>query len=299
MPAFSKATTAKPHLTPDEWTAFWNDGFVIKRGYFSTRELAPLMEACRVDPDVDGAIVGIADSQGNMQEVVGWTDIDSSDVLSVLPRLSRLADASAELLGEPVYHWHSKLSMKRPGSQGRWDWHQDYAYWYHEGCLTADMLTVTLALDPCDEDNGCLKLIAGSHLFGRIEHPRVGEATAVDPQRLALIERRCKTVTCAMEPGDAVFFHSNTLHASGPNVSGRPRTLFHASYNAVANDTFATEGQEHHKYRPLDVLPDSALTDGTVTSVITGQRFFSHRSVKLGRNAYGYNVLKVGKRHTG
>lgn len=297
MPDSSAAKTR--FLSDDEVVAFGRDGFLIKRNFFKTAELAPLVEACRADPDVEGAINGIADSQGNMQEVVGWVDTESHDILSVIVRLARVVEASEQLLGQPVYHWHSKLSMKRPGSLGRWDWHQDYAYWYHEGCLYPDLLTVTIPLDRCAEDNGTLKFIRGSHLLGRIEHPAFGEASAVDPQRLALIEKRHETVTCEVDVGDVIFFHANTLHASGPNKSDRARSLLHISYNTIANDPFIEKGQEHHKYRPLNKLPDSALTDGTVKSVISGQPFFSHGGMKLGRNAYGYRVLKVGKRQTG
>jgi hypothetical protein len=65
-------------------------------------------------------------------------------------------------------------------------------------------------------------------------------------------------VACEMAPGDAVFFHANTLHASGANSSDRPRTLLHCSYNAIANAPYIA-GQEHHAFRPLEVLPDTAL----------------------------------------
>ena len=166
-------------LTAEERAVFDRDGFVIRRKFVTDAELAPLAEACLGDPEIDGALVGIADSQGNMQEVVTWTDLTQPDMLTVIPRMARFVDASEDLLGRPVYHWHSKLSMKRPGSAGRWDWHQDYAYWYFEGCLYPDMLTATIAVDHTDEANGCLKLVAGSHKLGRIEHNKIGMASGV------------------------------------------------------------------------------------------------------------------------
>lgn len=283
-------------LTAEEKASFARDGFVIRRNFFSEAELAPLVEACRVDPEIDGALVGIADSQGNMQEVVTWTELGDSDLLSQIVRVARVVEGAEALLETPVYHWHSKLSMKRPGSLGRWDWHQDYAYWYHEGCLTPDMLTVTVAIDHTDEANGCLKLVAGSHRLGRIEHGKIGMASGVDPERLALIEQRCRVVSCVMEPGDAVFFHANTLHASGPNVSDRPRTLLHMSYNATDNSPFVAEGQDHHKYKPLAKLPDDALLRRDWQTVLTGQAFWSRSNVASGsRSAYGYTLLRPAR----
>jgi ectoine hydroxylase len=283
-------------LTAEERAAFDRDGFVIRRGFVTEAELAPLAEACLGDPEIDGALVGIADSQGNMQEVVTWTDLTQPDMLTVYPRVARFVDAAEDLLGRPVYHWHSKLSMKRPGSAGRWDWHQDYAYWYHEGCLYPDMLTVTIAVDRTDEANGCLKLIAGSHKLGRIEHNRIGMASGVDPERLALIEQRHRVVACDMEAGDTVFFHANTLHASGPNLSDRPRTLLHMSYNAIDNSPFVAAGQDHHKYKPLAKMPDDALIRRDWKTVLTGQPFWSRSGEANGsRSAYGYTLLRPAR----
>lgn len=280
-------------LTADEKAAFARDGFVIRRGFFSEAEVTPLMDACRTDPDVDGALVGIADSEGNLQEVVTWTDMVEGEYLSEIPRLARVIDSAESLLEAPVYHWHSKLSMKRPGSTGRWDWHQDYAYWYYEGCLYPDMLTVTIALDRCDEENGCLKLVQGSHRLGRIDHGKLGKATGVDPERLALLEKNHRIVSCEMEPGDVVFFHANTLHASGPNRADRPRTLLHMSYNTVANSPFVAEGQEHHKYRPLEKLPDDTLAKGQWKTLVTGQLFWSRGGNAGGsRSVYGSTLLR-------
>ena len=35
-------------------------------------------------------------------------------------------------------------------------WHQDYGYWYKNGCLKPDLNTVWVAIDKADKTNGCL-----------------------------------------------------------------------------------------------------------------------------------------------
>jgi hypothetical protein len=185
--------------------------------------------------------------------------------------------------------------MKKPGSAGTWDWHQDYAYWYAEGCLAPDMTTCMIAVDDTDLENGCVELVRGSHRLGRIEHKTLGAASGVDPERLGHILARHERVACEMAPGDAVFFHANTIHASGANRSSRPRSLLHCSYNAIANEPFLAEGQAHHKFRPLAVVPDSALREGAYDTI------FSHQSFRLpdpkaGVTSYGYKVLKNARR---
>jgi hypothetical protein len=251
--------------------------------------MAPLARACLADPDLDGAVVAIADSAGKPQEVATWTDL-GDDLLSAIPRIERLVAAAQALVGKPIYHWHSKLSLKRPGSAGRWDWHQDFGYWYHDGCLAPDMITCMIAVDPASRANGCVQLVKGSHALGRMDHGRVGEASGIDPDRLRRVLEKFEIVHCEMAPGDGVFFHCNTLHASGPNDSAGPRTLLHCSYNAAENSP-SDAGQDHHAYRPLAVLPDDAIAAGRYRSVITGQTFLAPRPGNAA-NAYGYTVLR-------
>ena len=281
-------------LSAAELASYERDGFLRLPGFFSAAEIEPLASACRADPEVEGALLAVADSAGNPQEVTTWTSL-SDDLVGVMPRLARIVEAAEDLIGGPAYHWHSKLSMKKPGSAGRWDWHQDYGYWYDEGCLRPDMTTCTIAIDPASLENGCLKLVRASHRLGRIDHGRIGEASGVDPERLALILARFEIVDCVMQPGDAIFFHSNTLHASGPNESAAPRTLLHCSYNAVDNEPFVGEGQEHHKYRALAKLPDSAIREGQYRSIFSHQTF-RQPDPDLGVNLYGYKMLKYSSR---
>lgn len=293
--AGERIATTRP-LSADEIAAYHRDGFVLLPGFLAADEIEPLRRACLADPTIGGNLVAVADSRGNAQEVVSWTEL-SDDMVGVIPRLARVVAAAATLIGRPVYHWHSKLSMKAPGSAGRWDWHQDYAYWYHEGCLYPDMTTCTIAVDRAFPGNGCLQLIKGSHRLGRMEHPRIGAASGADPVRLALIQARHETVACVMAPGDALFFHANTLHASGPNESAAPRTLLHCSYNAVDNSPFIA-GQEHHAYRPIELLPDDALRGGRFGAGFAAQTF-TYRGETGEDNTYGYRLLRGSKPRRG
>ena len=281
-------------LSPDAIEAYGRDGFLRLPGFLAAAEIEPLSRACLADPEIDGALWALADSAGNPQEVTSWTEL-GEDYLGVLPRLARIVEAAEDLIGRPVYHWHSKLSMKKPGSAGRWDWHQDYGYWYDEGCLAPDMTTCMIAVDRTDRENGCVELIRGSHRLGRIDHKHLGAASGVDPERLAEILKTHERIACAMEPGDAVFFHANTLHASGANASARPRTLLHCSYNAIDNEPLLGKDQEHHMYKPLVKLPDSAIRDRQYGSIFTNQTFRQPDPDK-GVNLYGYKMLKYSRR---
>jgi hypothetical protein len=278
-------------LTADEIAAFNRDGYVILRGFLSPEEVEPLREKLLGDPTVGGRVGGVMDSDGNAQEIVGWTK-PSDTWIGKVAFTARFIDAAEAILGQPSYHWHSKLSMKRPHAPGRWDWHQDYPYWYKEGALWPDMLTITVAVDRCDEDNGCLQLVRGSHKLGRVDHMEVGHAYGFDPERLALVQQQLPTDSMVMEVGDAVIFHGNTLHASGPNNSDRPRTLLHCSYNTIVNSPFITEGQERHLYRPFEVQPDSSMRTGGYTELYNADTWPVREPRKPGaRSHYGYKSV--------
>ncbi|VDI60065.1 Hypothetical predicted protein [Mytilus galloprovincialis] len=47
--------------------------------------------------------------------------------------------------------------MKDPMVGGRQEWHQDYGYWYKNGLLYPDALSVFIPVDRCNKANGCLQ----------------------------------------------------------------------------------------------------------------------------------------------
>ena len=243
-------------MTAPDKESFERDGFVVKRGFFTPVEIAAVINAFHVDDAIHKRAYGVDDGQGGATEIALWNE-PGEDCFGALARSERLVRAVESLLGGEVYHYHSKITMKRPGAGGTWVWHQDYGYWYPNGCLRPDMLTVAIPLTPNTPENGCLNVLAGSHLMGRIDHGHVGKQTGANPARVAAAEERLQRVAFAAEPGDVMFFHSNTLHTSAPNQSAVDRHLLLVAFNTRANDPYL----EHHhpRYTPIDVLPDSEI----------------------------------------
>ena len=82
-----------------------------------------------------------------------------------------------QLLGGEVYLYHIKMMLKEPRVGGAWEWHQDYGYWYHNGCLFPASGELPDCGQPGQQDNGCLQVLRGSHLLGRIDHGKTGDQT--------------------------------------------------------------------------------------------------------------------------
>lgn len=167
-----------------------------------------------------------------------------------------------QLLGQEsqVCHFHTKLMQKEPKVGGAWEWHQDYGYWYKNQFIFPDQLmSVMVALTPANQENGCLQVIKGSHKMGRVNHGFAGEQVGADMEMVNHALKTMELVYCELEPGDALFFHSNLLHRSEANLSDHPRWSLISCYNSQSNLAYA-ETSNSWKV-PVSIVPDRALLE--------------------------------------
>jgi len=221
-------------LTNAQVAAFEADGYVIVPGWFSAEEIELLSRIGRADPVLNGRAVDRQDAAGGHSRISLTFDL-TDDIFSVAARCARIVGPMEQLLGGPVHHYHHKMMMKEPHGGGAWEWHQDYGYWYNGGFLYPNMASCMIAVDRATRQNGCLQVLRGSHLLGRLNHGPVGDQTGADPDRVSAAAERLELVHAELSPGDALFFHSNTLHKSDTNRSDQPRWCLIACYNRVDN----------------------------------------------------------------
>lgn len=245
-------------LTSEQVTQFHRDGFVVQKAFFDAEEMEILRTYAKADKALQQAAFLRADTQGGAAKMTLWNDA-GDDLYGIVSRTAKLVDATEQLLGEEVYHWHHKMSMKEPFTGGAWEWHQDYGYWYKNGCLFPDLLSAFIAVDPNTRENGCMQVIKGSHLMGRIEHGKFGDQTGADPERIEAALQRLELVHCVLDPGDTLFFHNNLLHRSDQNRSADARWSLICCYNTRRNSPFKESG--HPSYTPLQRAPNEALKE--------------------------------------
>ena len=244
-------------LTQQDREAFERDGYFFVRGLFDPDEARLLARAMEVDPKILGNANELRDGGGASTRIVLWNHPGDS-VYGLAARSHRVVDTMEGLLGGEVYHYHSKLTAKDPYEGGAWEWHQDYGYWYNNGCLFPLMASCMIALDRSDQGNGCLQVLKGSHAMGRIDHIHLdGKQVGADPARVEMAMEAMELVYCEMDPGDGLFFHGNLLHRSDQNRSERRRWTLLCCYNAARNNPTI---QHHHPfYTKLHKVDDGAL----------------------------------------
>lgn len=239
---------------------FDRDGYAITRSLLSPEEVRLLSEIGRVDRDLVQQKLVRADGEGGDTELTVVNTLSEDTIYGAIVRSERIVRPMERFLGGEVYHYHHKMILKQKRTGGAWAWHQDYGYWYSNGCLFPLMASCMIAVDRATRENGCLQVLAGSHQMGRIDHVTVGDQTGADPERMEHVLPMFERVYVELEPGDAVFFHSNLLHRSDQNTSEHPRWAFICCYNAKRNNPYK---KHHHPcYEPLAVWPHEKVAEG-------------------------------------
>ena len=235
---------------------FRDQGYFVARGLLSSDEVEALCAVTELSM-LDGLdLLDRHDAEGYSTKLALRNAL-GDDAYSALVQCERIVDTVEALLGGEVYHYHHKVMIKEPLVGGAWEWHQDYGYWYENGCLRPDMASCLIAITAATEENGCVEVVPGSHLLGRLNHVSVDDQVCADPERVAVALGRYRSEPVVMEPGDAAFFHCNLLHRSQRNTSSLPRLSLINCYNTKENDPFI----EHHhpRYSPLDRVADEEL----------------------------------------
>ena len=243
-------------LSKHQRELFHSDGYLIVPNLFSSDEVKAIQHITELVLCDDPARIDRHDADG-LTTKLSLRNSVGEDVYGATVRCERVARTAEALLEAEVYHYHHKVMIKDPRVGGAWEWHQDYGYWYENGCLRPDMLSCMIAITAASSANGCVDVVPGSHKLGRLEHVEVNDQVVADPVRVDVAVKRYGSVACELEAGDGVFFHCNLLHRSLSNQSYEPRLSLINCYNTRENDPFL----EHHhpQYSPLSIVDDSEV----------------------------------------
>ncbi len=247
-------------LTAQERRAWADDGFFIRPRAFAAPELEELRagaeraaaraareaEASARHYRIDGnEYVEIRASTIQYEHRHGSRTIRVVEPFHCLdPRLDalvddpRLVEPMKDLLGaECVALFTDKLNLKRPREGSRFRWHQDSPYWVFD-CAHVDRLSnVMIALDDANEENGCLRVVRGSHRWGLLPGlPGRGVLGPLftDPASFDVSAQ----VPARMPAGSLLFFSPHAVHGSEPNASDQARRALLLTYQPAGHRMF-------------------------------------------------------------
>jgi len=273
---------SNPSLTAAQKAQYDRYDYLIVPEFVNKNETELLYNLATADDAINSNGFDLNDQSGKRTKLTLWFT-PGDDTFSLLTRSRRIVSATQALLGEgEVCHFHSKLMQKEPKVGGAWEWHQDYGYWYKNGFLYPDaMMSVMLALTEATRQNGCLQVLKGSHKMGRIEHSFAGEQQGADMDFVNEAMKNCESVFVELNAGDALFFHSNLLHASSANLSDRPRWSLISAYNLSFNKPFREKNMSC--ITPVNIVPDDAILKSAPTG-LSSKTDFLHKENEITLN---------------
>jgi len=139
----------------------------------------------------------------------------------------RLAESIADLIGPAVELHHVTLHAKGADYGTPFPMHQDNPFYPH---TNGQYLDAIVHVDTTNEENGCLKFLAGSHKLGPLEHIREG-SPHLPPEEYRIDD----AVSCPAGAGDVVLFSIYTVHGSLLNRTPRIRRLVRFGFRNPAN----------------------------------------------------------------
>jgi phytanoyl-CoA hydroxylase len=198
---------------------FQQNGYVIAESLFSEEEVAAYRRHYMTMREA-GTYPG--DSAG--------TDIGSSDPLKRYPRMihmhrwdqisldwmidERINRWLSGLLGTEPYAVQTMLYFKPAGARGQ-ALHQDQ---YYLRVQPGTCMAAWLALDDCDEVNGCLQVVPGTQnlpILCTVEADTAASFTNVTVP----VPEEMQPEPMLMKAGDVLFFNGQLIHGSFPNTS--------------------------------------------------------------------------------
>ena len=161
-----------------------------------------------------------------------------------LARSAMLRGIAESVLGPNCFAVRGILFDKASGANWKVAWHQDltiavverrdvtgYNGWSLKAGIThvqppaqvlEEMLAVRVHLDECRSTNGPVRVISGSHRYGRLSPEQVVEMKSVR-----------EPTECIVERGGILAFRPLTLHASSPATAAAHRRVVHLEFAAT------------------------------------------------------------------
>ena len=139
-----------------------------------------------------------------------------------IARMPEVLDMVGQVIGGDIALWNSSFFAKPAKVGTRTPWHQDGEYWPIRPLATC---TVWIAVDASTPENGCLRVIPGSHKSRRLarHHQNDADGLALNLELDAGEFDEADAQDIILEPGGVSLHDVYLYHGSEPNRSDRPR----------------------------------------------------------------------------
>lgn len=246
---------------------FFNDGFLTKIQLFDKSRMKDIYDNYVDYINSNTRRTDLIEHKTKTHLIFSWANeiiFDENILNSVRP-----------ILGDDFLCWNSLIFHKKPQSNAFVSMHQDQNYW---GIIHDKALSVQIAISDSTEENGCLKLLPGSHRekYKHVDFTQRDNLLARGQSVKSTNYSDSKLKNIELSSGEGCIFHGNILHGSLPNRSSKHRLLFTIRY----------------------LTPDNKVNT---------RFYYNHATLVSGTNSYNYfnleprfdknNAIKLKKLH--
>jgi phytanoyl-CoA hydroxylase len=133
----------------------------------------------------------------------------------------RLLDIAEQFIGPNIALFASHYISKPPFDGQPVLWHQDGSYWPLE---PMEVVTLWLAVDDADAENGCMQVIPGTHRMPLQQlHERTDTANVLNSEVDPALVDETQAIDIVLSAGSVSIHHPNIIHGSKANLSARRR----------------------------------------------------------------------------
>lgn len=232
-------------------------GYMVVRGAFTASEIAVLKaetERMRQDPTLTD-VHNFRSAHRTINDKLQVEKLDPvhdvSPVLADLVADERILSPLRDLYNDEPVLFKDKLIFKLPRQTG-YGMHQDAGFW--QGFPFEDLISVMVAIDGANAENGGLEVFPGQHhelrtTPGELRNMNSDEIARVDTSNGELVET---------DPGDLIIFGSLVPHRSGTNNATVSRSQLYLTYGPSKHgNMYKAHYQHYRRYAFWDKLSAS------------------------------------------
>ena len=241
-------------LSSAQVAEFKENGFLLLRGFLDKnscnliRDIAKIHMQYKVEPiETEYEYIGI-ENEEYKQSVRRIRQVYDRDIVfknwmlnrEIRPILEQVLDEKPVI----VKAHHNSIMTKRAKTSTHTEWHRDIRYWSYD---SDNLVSVWLALQDENQENGVLEFIPGSHKM-KLKPEQFDEKDFFMSDYEGNLELISKKVSFNLEAGDIVLFHCELLHRANANKSDKDKISFvytvkGKSVNALPNSRSSSFGE--------------------------------------------------------
>ncbi len=138
-------------------------------------------------------------------------------------------DLIEPITGPDIALWSSHFICKEPYTGPATPWHEDSAFWEGRVDNYENIVTVWLALDRSSRQNGCMRVVPGSHRNGFSQYHEVDRASNTFAREIVRVDDST-AVDLELWPDECSLHDARIIHGAAANTSPHRRCGYTMRY---------------------------------------------------------------------